>query len=729
MAVTIIKRPQGHILDTTQRDALVTDDYGNQGALFDDPNHGLVDGNYVFITSDVENYNGFWYVEQINSRFFWLREYATGSLLQWVVDATVTYYKVDYTHGWSCVHLPIVYKLSNNRWPTNSIDTARTISNVTDSNGYCNLTVSGDIKASGSANELDYVKVSTGALAGIYQIISWSSDTSFVINALYSAANDTALTGATIQYYYNNYNVRVRVFAGLSSSHALQTQKPYAQVVDLKLVPDSSGIVEVNINEYLKSKLKPLSNNLQLATLPNDIDSFCQFYISTAETYDETDGETQTTSTPSFTADSSNFEGVAVNAMLQFKNRYSGYLSEYLAYDSRSKFLTLFDRPVIFAGCYFDIGFLLGGNGAILKKEFYNSSDVLSWTEEDAIPQYGLGLYRREITIPSSPSEKRVDLSLFTNLNILATEGVAINSEWTNVNYAGTGTPGTNWTLGAAPYVAPNGGLASLTTDTTSKYAVRDLAISVIEGVTYTLDMSWRTTAITSTKTYTVYVVFLDASNNELASDSYSATASVGTGVSASNVFTLVGTFGAVKLAVRVKVNSFASGSFSFSAGNFEDTDDTTLSETKTIDINTDCSQAGWAIYLTWKNYLGGMDYWKFTSGKEYITDVEGTTETTNNLLPTWPNSYGEFADTIDKETSRTSRDKLLIRSQNVTEDQMNGIRYIVSSPLVQIMVSKSDRRTVKVTPGSFTWKRDEDKLYNIEMEISFTNTIPSQSL
>ena len=280
MAVTVLKRPQGHILSTTLEDALVTDDYGNQGALFDNPNHGLVDGDYVYVTSDIENYNGFWYVEQINSRFFWLREYATGSLLQWVVDGTVNYYKATSTHGWSCVHLPILYTLSNNRWPTNSIDTARTISNVIDNDGFCELTVSGDIKSSGSANELDYLKVSTGTLAGIYQIIQWVSDTNFVINVAYTAANDTALTGATIQYYYNNYNARVRVFAGLASGHAWQTQKPYEQIVDLKLIPDDDGLVEVNINEFLKSKLKPLSNNTQLATLPNDIDSFCQFYFS-----------------------------------------------------------------------------------------------------------------------------------------------------------------------------------------------------------------------------------------------------------------------------------------------------------------------------------------------------------------------------------------------------------------------------------------------------------------
>jgi hypothetical protein len=47
------------------------------------------------------------------------------------------------THGWSAVHLPIVYKLTSNAFPINTAATVRTISSVADDNGYCKITVSG----------------------------------------------------------------------------------------------------------------------------------------------------------------------------------------------------------------------------------------------------------------------------------------------------------------------------------------------------------------------------------------------------------------------------------------------------------------------------------------------------------------------------------------------------------------------------------------------------------
>lgn len=706
MAVTVIKRPQGHILDSTREDALVTDDYGNQGALFDNPSHGLVDGDYVYVESDVENYNGFWYVEQVNSRFFWLREYATGSLLQWVVDATVYYYKAVSTHGWSCVHLPIVYKLSNDRWPTNSVDTARTETGTVDSNGYCQVTVDGDIKSSGSANELDYIEVQTGDLAGVWQIIEYTSDTVFTLNIPYSAANDTALSGATLQYYYNNYNVRVRVFAGLSSSHYWTASKPYEQILDLKLVPDTSNLVTVNINEYLKKQIEVISNNLQQASLPNDIDSFCEFYISTAETYDETDGETQTTSTPSFTADSGNFEGVAVNSMLQFKNQHSGYLSEYLAYDSRSKFLTLFDEPRLFAGCYYDISFLSTLDSSYdYKLEYYTNGGIVS-TVQTEISQYDLGKYSLEIAAPSSPTEDRVDVTIIKNNSVL---GLA---SWTN-NDGGN----IDWTLSSTPFVSLNVGQ-------TSEYL--EAAFIGLAGKTFTFTLSWEKTTSSSFGNLSIHIALIDISGNIIDEDVFTKT---GTGDTSYNETVSLNTnnYPSAKLYIWVDGPNNSPSIGQVTAVTLTSEAETTVSETKTINIDTECSFQD--LYLTWKNYLGGMDYWKFTAQKDYISDVEGVTETTNNILPTWPNSYGSFADTIDKETSRTSRDKIIVRSQNVTEDEMNAIRYIVSSPLVQIMTSKNDRRTVKVNSGSFVWKRDEDKLYAIEFEISYTNTIPSQSL
>jgi len=97
-------------------------------------------------------------------------------------------------------------------------------------------------------------------------------------------------------------------------------------------------------------------------------------------------------------------------------------------------------------------------------------------------------------------------------------------------------------------------------------------------------------------------------------------------------------------------------------------------------------------MYLTWKNYLGGMDYWKFTAQKEYGIDVESSSQSEKNIFSSWPTSYNE--DTIRFDTERISRETILVRSQNVSLAQIQSLKYIKTSPLVQIMTSKTDRRT-----------------------------------
>lgn len=129
------------------------------------------------------------------------------------------------------------------------------------------------------------------------------------------------------------------------------------------------------------------------------------------------------------------------------------------------------------------------------------------------------------------------------------------------------------------------------------------------------------------------------------------------------------------------------------------------------------------------KNYLGGHDYWLFTAEKDYGVDITDVKETQANINLNWPNSYGEFADTINQDISRTSYNTILVRSQNLTLEQANALKYIKTSPLVQIMDSISNRRTVQVDSSSFIVYSESDKLYGIQFTITFTDEIPSQSL
>jgi hypothetical protein len=130
---------------------------------------------------------------------------------------------------------------------------------------------------------------------------------------------------------------------------------------------------------------------------------------------------------------------------------------------------------------------------------------------------------------------------------------------------------------------------------------------------------------------------------------------------------------------------------------------------------------------ITFLNHLGGFEYFFFTAKKEYGVDVEETGETTENILPNWPNSWGLNADTIDKQTFRKSRDYVIVRSQYLSLNQLEALKEIRTSPLVQLMVSRLDRRTVIVDTDSFKRYDEADKVFSVQFKIRFTNLNPSQ--
>lgn len=411
MAVVIEKRPIGVVLDTGVS-ATVNQDYSSVFATVNKTAHGLYDGDYVYIQSNVENYNGFWRVKVISSDEFLLID---NPFVEWVVDADITYYPQEVIHGWSCVHLPIVYEISNTRFPTNSVDAERTISSISNDNGLVNANLSGALAS--SFEDLSFVKISNcpdSDYDGVYQVLDKLATNDITINLDYSSTPASAITGATIQLYHSNYNIVVRIYAGINSSHEWASEKPYELAATLELIPDGNNRVKFSINDILKSYIET-KNNLLLPSLPNNLDAWTQFYIEVAEQYDESNGYTISTFEGAFTSDQSTFQGYAVNAMLPFKNIHSGYLSDYVMENTDSKFLTLFDEPVLFEGIYQDISFLKPDDeDYTLTKQFYLNG-VAGLSESEVISG-DAGVYR--VQIEANCDYDRVDLSLTKELII-----------------------------------------------------------------------------------------------------------------------------------------------------------------------------------------------------------------------------------------------------------------------------------------------------------------------
>lgn len=131
--------------------------------------------------------------------------------------------------------------------------------------------------------------------------------------------------------------------------------------------------------------------------------------------------------------------------------------------------------------------------------------------------------------------------------------------------------------------------------------------------------------------------------------------------------------------------------------------------------------------YLTWINPLGGFDYWPFISQQDYNVEIEDSGTTNKNIFPNWPKSYSSEADTIKKQTFRRSRESVLVRSQNLTKDQVRQLKYIKTSPLVQILTDQKSRITVIPDTASFVLYKDADKMHTISFTIQFTNTVATQ--
>lgn len=133
--------------------------------------------------------------------------------------------------------------------------------------------------------------------------------------------------------------------------------------------------------------------------------------------------------------------------------------------------------------------------------------------------------------------------------------------------------------------------------------------------------------------------------------------------------------------------------------------------------------------YVTWLNPLGGFDYFLFHAKQEYGVDIDGSGTTKTNLLPNWPKSYGNTADTIEKTTFKSGKKFQTLKSQHLTLNQVEALSKIKTSPIVQIVNSRNDRITVIVDSDSFRQFAEDEKVFTLIFRVRLTDNIPAQRL
>lgn len=133
-------------------------------------------------------------------------------------------------------------------------------------------------------------------------------------------------------------------------------------------------------------------------------------------------------------------------------------------------------------------------------------------------------------------------------------------------------------------------------------------------------------------------------------------------------------------------------------------------------------------IYITWLNYLGGFEYWPFIAYTDHQINVVETGEARKNIFLGWPKSYGANADTVTKQTFRKTRKQKVIRTQVFTREQALEIgEQIKSSPVVQLLSTRRDRRTVIVDSDSIVVVKGSNKVHNLSMTITYTDDYQTQ--
>ena len=125
-----------------------------------------------------------------------------------------------------------------------------------------------------------------------------------------------------------------------------------------------------------------------------------------------------------------------------------------------------------------------------------------------------------------------------------------------------------------------------------------------------------------------------------------------------------------------------------------------------------------YSINLSWYNTLGGIELFNFVARKSYGYSIGKVVTSQRDVFNDWSNNFsGTETDTIDIQANNT----VVVRSQNLTEQQLNAIAQIKISPKV---TDEDQGVTVSINRSSFTYRTDHDKRFEIEFILTYPSLI-----
>ncbi len=143
------------------------------------------------------------------------------------------------------------------------------------------------------------------------------------------------------------------------------------------------------------------------------------------------------------------------------------------------------------------------------------------------------------------------------------------------------------------------------------------------------------------------------------------------------------------------------------------------ITERRAITISRDCYDN--PVYLAWKGSEGGWNYWLFGGDQKVANDTGANGEFEKNIADL------ETADTKVGWLNKTSKPSMQIGANGIPVSNFEGIRGLMESVKVQMLVSSSPIKwqTVQVRPGSMSYQTKVNK-FDVDMiiDLPYRNTL-----
>ena len=644
-----------------------------------------------------------------------------------------------YTSKWVASNpLPVQYKLTSNLFPTNNVDGIDTIIGIGNNGGYIELSLGSSYEV---YQEKEYIKIidcSQPLYNGVWQIIGISTYGKLTVDCPYITSGI-----GDVQRYYNNYHILVQVYAGIPNGHALQAKRPIKLKDTIKVIPFTDNIAYVDVSNAIRSDFPKILNEYckrlqnEADVNVNDWELWTSFYIAYAESYDIViDGEVINFTSPytfdvvssdippvmsekfvdpSFTSGITNYTQVDYSLIGISWVGFSGYVqatsasgvvgTDYIGQSVVTEAWKIYTITINY----------------LLSTSAFLGLIINGVTKYYALKPSGAGVFTFEYLADSS-------LTLFTVgfVGLSTGESARLDSFSVTVPVGITGTP--NY------YYAVNGGQQF-------KYAQGN---NMGEYVLNDNDL------VAPTKFMTLFPVSSLFVNNEFDLSIIVPDDLLGTYDEINYEIEEYDSNGTLLFVDYVDFNYYDEGLYRIRLDNYlfdldtayfkftiylhntNDNSFTRLSEEKKVVIEADVCKS--ETHLTWFNYLGAWEYFKFGAYKDFEYTNGENKIIRRNIYNVWDNEFVR-GDTQDDIISKgDSFNSVLVRSQRLTLDQRDTIVNWLKRSIKVMKIESGDfdcitennKRTIILNTDSFS-TQESDKQYFIDFKYRETNQIITQ--